>query len=483
MLSLGEPRLTAGLHQHGRLGLGVHLAVHGSLPQLPLGALVALARSVDARGRGGAAFPFARKLEAAANSPGGRGRVVLVNAMESEPGSAKDRMLLTRAPHLVLDGAFLVAVALGAPEVIVAVPAGSASEMAAVRALAERADVAQTGLPGPQMRVAALPDRFVAGEGGALVRAVGGGPDVPPGRKQRATDRGVRGKPTLLSNVETFAQVAILARLGAAGYRTAGTASEPGTMLLTVGGCAARPAVVEAPAGTPLAEVLAACGAGAVAGVLTGGFHGTWLRPEQAALAAVSREGLDRVGGVLGAGVVLPLSAGTCALGEITRVAWYLGLQSAGQCGPCRLGLPAAARALAALADGTAGPQTLDGLRRAAAAVRGRGACSHPDGTSRFIVSALDAFGGEIAVHAANGSCGRPVLGQLPVPGPDHRASLVVDWARCRGHGLCASVAPEIVSLDQHGYPVIADATVPPWLTGTVRQAVQACPALALRLG
>jgi NADH:ubiquinone oxidoreductase subunit F (NADH-binding)/ferredoxin len=485
VLALGEPRLTAGLGRHDRLGLGAHLAVHGALPRLTLGTLVALAMSVDARGRGGAAFPLARKLRAAAASGNGKSRVIVVNAMEGEPGSAKDQMLLTRVPHLVLDGALLAAAALDTREVIVGVPAGSPGEAAVARALAERPDCALPGMPGssgPLVWAAALPDRFVAGESGALVRALSGGPGLPPGRKQRATERGVRGGPTLLSNAETFAQLAVLARLGAGGYRGAGTASEPGTVLLTVGGCATRPAVVEVPSGTPLPDVLAACGAQEPAAVLTGGFHGTWLGPVQAAAAAVSREGLSRVGGVLGPGVVLPLGAGTCAAGEVTRVAWYLGLQSSGQCGPCRLGLPGAARALAALADGTGGPETLAWLRRTAAGVRGRGACSHPDGTSRFIASALDTFADEIAAHAGNGSCGRPVLRQLPVPEQPGHARLAVDWARCRGHGLCASVAPEIVSLDDHGYPVIADAAVPPWLTGTARQAVRACPALALRL-
>jgi hypothetical protein len=117
---IGQPRLTAGLDQHQRLALANHRAIHGRPPRLPVGALVALARSVDLRGRGGAAFPVARKLQAVAARVGRRrAAVVLVNATEGEPASAKDKMLLTRAPHLVLDGAMLAASALQAREVVI----------------------------------------------------------------------------------------------------------------------------------------------------------------------------------------------------------------------------------------------------------------------------------------------------------------------------------------------------------------------------
>jgi len=100
---------------------------------------------------------------------------------------------------------------------------------------------------------------------------------VPPGRKVRASERGVGGQPTLLSNAETYAQLAVLAMLGPAGYATAGTRDEPGTTLLSVGGCAARPAVVE----VPLGAVLDICEAGPAAGVLVGGYHGMWRRPRR----------------------------------------------------------------------------------------------------------------------------------------------------------------------------------------------------------
>jgi ferredoxin len=335
---------------------------------------------------------------------------------------------------------------------------------------------------GACVAAAALGLVFRSGEGGALVNAVNGHAPLPPGRKRRASDGGVDGLPTLLSNAETFAQLAVLGLLGAEGYASAGTAGEPGTVLLTVGGSAARPAVVEVPTGTSLGTVLDICEARAQDGVLVGGYHGAWLPAEVAYDVPVSRAGLEAAGGALGAGVVLPLGPGTCPLGEVARVARYLAAESSGQCGPCKLGLPGIARALSAIVDGSGGMDALETARRAAGSVRGRGACHHPDGTSRFVLSALEVFTADLAAHVFRGGCGLPVRGVLPLPGEAAQARLLVDWTRCAGHGLCARLVPELVQLDRQGYPVFLDMPVPFWLERGARQAVAMCPALALRV-
>jgi ferredoxin len=327
-----------------------------------------------------------------------------------------------------------------------------------------------------------LPDRFLSGESGALVNAVNGRAALPPAVKGHASDRGAGNRPTLLSNAETFAQLAFLAMVGPEGYASAGTAAEPGTVLLTVGGAVTRPAVVEVPTGVPLGHVLGVCGAGPADGVLVGGYHGCWIPEEAAYGAVVSRAGLAAVGGTLGAGVVLALGQDSCPLGEVARVAAFLAKESSGQCGPCRLGLPDIARSLAALADGSGGAEALDAARRGAAAVRGRGACSHPDGVFKFVLSALDVFGADLAAHLLRGGCGRPVRDYLPLPTAAGDARLAIDWTRCRGHGLCAHIVPELVRLDRQGFPVLLDMPVPAWLGREARQAVQMCPALALRL-
>jgi NADH:ubiquinone oxidoreductase subunit F (NADH-binding)/ferredoxin len=477
VVQIGTPRLTAGLDRMFRLDLAAHLAVHGPFPRLTISELIDLADSVDLRGRGGAAFPVARKLKATADVATKRKSrtVVLVNASEGEPASTKDKMLMIRAPHLVLGGAVLAGRALRAQEIVVGVESGTP----AARSILEAAS--EAGLR-RQLRVVEVPERFISGEGGALVNAVNGRAPVPPGRKTRASDGGVDGLPTYLSNAETFAQLGLLALLGSEEYRAAGTKDEPGTVLLTVGGSAKKPAVVETPAGVPLGPILEICEATMGEGVLVGGYHGAWLPPSVAATVPVSRTGMAKAGGMFGAGVIVPLGEATCPLGEVARVASYLAGESSGQCGPCKLGLPSIGRALTALADGSGGMDALETARRGASAVRGRGACSHPDGTSRFVLSALNVFADDIAAHVFNGSCGRPVRGVLPLETESERVRFEVDWTRCAGHGLCAKLVPELVHLDRNGYPVFLDAPVPFWLQKEAEQAVEMCPALALRL-
>jgi NADH:ubiquinone oxidoreductase subunit F (NADH-binding)/ferredoxin len=477
VLSVGQPRLTEGLDRRKRLDLTAYRAAFGPAPTLARGWLTEMAEQVDLRGRGGAAFPVARKLRAVQASAQARRShtAVLVNGAEGEPGSAKDKSLLLRSPHLVLEGAVLAARELGAKRVVVAVGDGlhGNSVQAAARedpALARR------------IRVLVVPDRLVSGEGGALVNAVNGKAALPPGRKVRASERGVAGLPTLLSNAETFAQLAVLAMLGPEGYASAGIPDEPGTTLLTVGGSAARPAVVEVPTGTALGEILDVCEAAPAEGVLVGGYHGVWLPAELADEVPVSHSSLAAAGGTLGPGIVLPLGQETCPLGEVTRVTAYLAKESSGQCGPCMLGLPAIARSVTALTQGSGGVDALDTARRAAAAVRGRGACRHPDGVFRFVVSALDVFADDLSAHLFRGSCGRPVWGALPLPQDHDEVRLEVDWTRCRGHGLCAHLVPELAQLDEQGYPVFLDMPVPAWLMREARQAVEMCPSLALRL-
>ncbi|GAB2837765.1 NADH-quinone oxidoreductase subunit NuoF family protein [Actinoallomurus bryophytorum] len=485
---LNPIRIGRGLDKLQRVDGATHRAIHGKFRQRRLRDLTAIAEAVHLRGRGGAAFPFARKLTAVMRTARTRDcqPVVLVNATEGEPASAKDKFLLAHTPHLILDGAMLAAKAMGAREVVI----GLTDTGPAARSL--RSAVLESGLR-DFVRLVQLPERFVTGEGGALVNGVNGGPALPPGRKVRAADRGVDGLPTLLSNAETYAQLALVSQLGPDLYSAVGTAEEPGTVLLTVWGADGLPRVIEAPAGVPMAQVLDLGQATTGQGVLVGGYHGAWITPAAANRACVSRESIGRAGGALGAGVIMTLGEDVCPLGEVARVAAYLGAESAGQCGPCRLGLPAIARSLNSLVAGRSTTEALSAVSQGTQTVVGRGACKHPDGSARFVTSALSTFAADVKVHLAKGTCGRPVRGSLPIAedliametaeAEETGLRMTVDWTRCAGHGLCKHLVPELIQLDEHGFPVISNAGVPRRLVGDARQAIEMCPALALRLG
>jgi NADH:ubiquinone oxidoreductase subunit F (NADH-binding) len=203
----------------------------------------------------------------------------------------------------------------------------------------------------------------------------------------------------LLSNAETFAHLGHLARVGSARYAAFGTAEEPGTTLLTLRGDGWDPEVREVAFGTPLSEVLTA--REMTQPLLLGGYHGTWLKPEQLQGLTVSRIGIAAAGATLGAGVMLPLAEGWCPLVRTEALVEYLASQSAGRCGPCRNGLPAMAEALRDLVH-RGGP--VSRVEELCGLVVRRGACAHPDGTARLVTSMLTVFPEEVDSHAL-GEC------------------------------------------------------------------------------
>lgn len=395
--SVGVAQLLRGVRSGESLDLDEHRALHGPVARRSHAALVADLEAAALAGRGGAAFPTSRKLKVTPVGP--RTRVV-VNGSESEPASAKDRTLMQHAPHLVLDGARLVASALQTESVVLVVHDRGAA--AALRtALAQRADL-------PAARVDLSAASFVAGEAGAVVNHLNALPGVPSGRRRLPHEDGPGGS-SFLSNVETFAQIAVIASMGVQRYRDIGAVDEPGTSLSTLVGGVAPTSVVEVTHGVPLSALI-----GESSGpILIGGYHGTWTTRAGSSLR-VHRGELRREGIGWGAGVIATLPDQTCALGELAQVSAWLADQSARQCGPCAFGLPALARQVRAAAAGERLDVAL--LRRRAAAVTGRGACSHPDGSTRFILSGVSAFADDLEAHA-HGGCGRPVLGVLPTGG------------------------------------------------------------------
>jgi len=358
--------------------------------------LLGMLDGVALAGRGGAGFPLVAKIRAL---PVGTRREVVINGCESEPASVKDRLLLRFTPHLVLDGALGLAASLGAHRVTLAVH-DSLSADSVRAAIAERSDARI-------VRIHRVPGGFVSGEARAVMRSIRRGPAIPPGRRIHASSYGA-----ILGNVETFAQLAVLLRLGSQRYGATGSLAEPGSTLLSLGGAVSRSGVVEVPLGIPLGVLLEASHAAPAQAVVVGGYHGSWL-PADPELR-LSRAGVTQAGGSFGAGVVLVLDHETCGLGELLAVTDWLAAESAKQCGPCVFGLPALARDVRAIWSGDR--NGLARVLRHADLVDGRGACRHPDGAARFVRSGLTALSDDIAAHL-RGGCGRPVRGQLPIGG------------------------------------------------------------------
>jgi NADH:ubiquinone oxidoreductase subunit F (NADH-binding) len=376
-----------------------------------------LVDDVDAAGltgRGGGHFPAARKWRAVREGVrrSHRTPVVVANAAEGEPASAKDRALLTTRPHLVLDGLVCAAEAVGA-EHLVLWAHGDDDVLHGVLAQALRE---RLPLDEPAIRLVTAPAAYLSGEASSVVRGLSGGPALPRFSLEHATTAGVDGRPTLVHNVETLARVGLLARTG--------PGAAPRTTLATVV-TDDRRTVVEVHEDAALAAALTtgAWPAGRPAqAVLVGGYGGRWLAWDVAAQLALNPAAMRAAGAPLGAGVLAPLPADRCGLAETARVVRYLADSGARQCGPCLFGLPALAERFEALAGGGTSRRRLDQLERWAAEISGRGGCHHPDGAVSLVRSALATFAVDVRAHLRGRPCPGTAAGPL-LPVPARRSS------------------------------------------------------------
>ena len=408
---LAGPALNQGaesLTDHvGRLGPLVH--------EPDPTALINLIEASGLLGRGGAGFPVGRKWRSVAERAAGRGAIVLVNGAEGEPLSHKDRAVMSLRPHLVLDGAELAARAVGADEIVVYVGSEHrAARQAMRRAVGERAAAAarnrrRRAVP---VRLAVAPNRYVAGEESAAVNLVNTGDARPVTTPPRPYERGVAGRPTVVQNVESLAQAALIARFGPEWYRSAGRASTPGTALVSLTLPNGRPIVREIELGVTIGELARAAEPGArpdeVQAVLIGGYFGGWVGTGAAWDLPLDPAVLRARGLSIGAGVVALLGSSACPVQATAQIAEYMAAQSAAQCGPCVYGLRSIADAASRIARLEPYTDDLANLERWAGQVRNRGACRHPDGAIGLLVHGLDVFGAEFLLHQRNGRCSRP---------------------------------------------------------------------------
>ena len=484
------PLLLSGIERGP--GLAAHRARVGALPEPGVDALVRTLGEVGVRGRGGAGFPLARKLQTVVQARGdraglgGRRPYLVVNAAEGEPASAKDSALIDVAPHLVLDGAVVAAQALGAREIHVVSSQDRPWVGAAVRrATAERDD---HGIRWVQHEAES---RFVAGQSRAIVELLAGRPGLPVTSWAPEAVDGHRRRPTLLSNAESFAHLAAVVLWGVDAYAAHGTPEEPGTSLLTLttppgaDGAFRGVHVVEVEHGEVAASVLD--GAALDAPLLVGGFHGSWVHPRDVPALEWSTAALGEVGARLGAGALLSLERRL-----VPRVGDRpLHLLPRGRVGRAVRPVP---QRPARLGRRDAGP----GRRRRhpAPAARARRAGHR---TRRVRPPRRHRPPGRLAAHdAARPRRGPPrrrlrvrddarppraqrhecLGGEAMSP---HETLLKVDWPQCRARGLCAELLPERIRVDEWGYPVVLG-PVRPEEERLAREAVSACPRRALHL-
>lgn len=332
------------------------------------------------RGRGGAGFPMSVKVGAVAAAPGEH--VLVANGHEGEPASAKDRWLLLHRPHLVVDGILCAASAIGARRAVVYV-----SDPDVVPVVSSAIDDVRQArlLPvGLEVDVHLAATRgYVAGEESAVCQSLNGGPAKPTSKPPRPFEAGVDGLPTLISNVETLAQLAWIHRNGADEFAAVGTASSSGTALFTLTGAISSPGVYEMPLGGTVADLVAAAGGttGRPRATMFGGWFGGILDGDHS-LTTCCYDALRTRGTGLGCAAVTVLGEDDDLLAVAAELGGWYRMESANQCGVCINGTGAIARTLGQLARGDDQPAHLRNLVHWGNDLSGRGACAFIDGAS-----------------------------------------------------------------------------------------------------
>jgi NADH:ubiquinone oxidoreductase subunit F (NADH-binding) len=350
-------------------------------------------------GRGGAAFPLGTKLRAVRDA-GHRGSetVVVANGEEGEPASVKDRWLLRNRPHLVLDGLRLATAIVGARRAYVYV-SDTQSATAVAAALSE---LTPEVFGDTAVSVVTVEPTYVAGEETAAVRRINGGPAKPTDKPPRPFEEGVSGLPTMVSNVETLANLPYIHEHGSQDFRAVGTPMSPGTFLATITGGGRPAALYEIPHGAAFSDLLTLHGLSAesVRGALMGGYFAGLVNTDILD-ATLDHETIRRLGSGLGCGAISILTD-DCPVAVAASVMSYFDRENAGQCGSCFNGTAAMAAVTSALRDGVARDQDLARLERWSVVLRGRGACGTLDGATNVAASLLRQFPQLVAQHLAN---------------------------------------------------------------------------------
>jgi NADH:ubiquinone oxidoreductase subunit F (NADH-binding) len=277
------------------------------------------------------------------------------------------------------------------------------------------------GVQEPPVTVVTGPSSYVSGESSAIARALAGGPALPSFHALRRSPQLTADRPTtVVHNVETLARVALAARECHPGVVPAVECYAPGplTTVLTVLTPTCRH-VMETWTTASLRDcVMRSCWPAdrTPASVLLGGFGGAWARWSDVADLEVHEGAMRSAGVTLGPGIVAPMGAAACGVAETAAIVGYLAESSARQCGPCVFGLRALAQDLESLRAGSGRPRELRRIADDLTAIRGRGACHHPDGAVRLVESAVETFRLDFDWHARGRRCvhwGSPVI---PVP-------------------------------------------------------------------
>jgi NADH-quinone oxidoreductase subunit F len=358
------------------------------------------------QGRGGAFFPVDRKWSFARAMP--RPRYVVCNGGEDEPGSFKDRTLLEYRPHLVLEGTILAAHAIEAEAAYFYINETYDDPISRLTTAIEEAGAA--GLIGSlKISIQRAPTVYVAGEDSAAIEVLEGKPPKPRQKPPYPAVAGLFGKPTVVNNVETLANIPPILRNGASWFREYGTPYSPGTMIFCLGEEMENPGAYEMPIGTDVWELYENAGGGLKGGkkvkaALPGGPSCAFITSDVFD-TPLAPESLKTVKSTLGCGVMRFYAEDTCMVEETLRIAQFFARETCGQCPACRMETMMLSTMVERIQQGKGDPALFGQFEKIIDFNRGHGFCALINMPGPPIMSALRLFRDDFEYHLRHGAC------------------------------------------------------------------------------
>ena len=374
------------------------------------------------RGRGGAGYPTGLKWSTVAKSVGTQ-KYVICNADEGDPGAFMDRSVLESDPHRVLEGMLIAAYAVGASEGYIYVRAEYPLAIKRLRNAirqAERAGLLGANICGTRfslrLDVRLGAGAFVCGEETALIASVEGKRGTPRPRPPYPAMEGLFGQPTLINNVETYANIAPIIRKGGEWYAQIGTEKSKGTKVFALAGSVQNTGLVEVPMGISLREMVFEIGGGIPEGrkfkaVQTGGPSGGCL-PESCLDMPVDYESLAKAGSIMGSGGMIVMDQTSCMVDVAKYFMDFCMTESCGKCIPCRVGTYQMHRILTAISTMSATKQDMTMLEELCDLLKHTSLCGLGQSAPNPVVSTLRSFGEEYRAHIDDHKCPAGVCGR-----------------------------------------------------------------------
>ena len=358
-------------------------------------------------GKGGANFPTATKWRMVYSEPSPR--FVVCNGGEHEPGSRKDIVLMTMYPHAVLEGVLIAARTVDAERAYIYITEDQTTAIESMRRAIEEANGAGLMADVCDVQCVAGPATYVSGEETAAINAIEGNEAKPRAKPPYPTAAGLWGRPTLVDNVETLANIAPILRCGPAWFRSMGTSGSPGSVLITLSNGVNRPGVYEIPYGMTIREIVASCGQGtiddrAIKAVLPGGPSLPFLDGTQVD-TVFDHESLKAAGSSPGCAAIRVWLEGECMVEASLQIAEFFAQEQCGQCPACRMETNTIAMALRQLSSGSGGRKSLQQIEKVTQYAQGKGKCSLLNMAAAPVLSAMRLFEGDFNQHIQRRSC------------------------------------------------------------------------------